>query len=99
MSTYYSIDAIRALHTDAGGHWFDPGWAQFFSSRNCSPTHTSPSGLVYFVTSEKRPDALRLFSVRLFDPSHPLRITTVGGFQAYANKEAAHRAASEFPEG
>lgn len=77
-----------------GRHWFDPGSMRFFRSRLAQYGYRGPGG-TFFVSSEQFDhDAPRLYSVRKLEG--PGKIETVGDFQAYRSRDAAHRAAKGF---
>jgi hypothetical protein len=71
--------------------WFAPDAVRFFRSRVHSRTYTGMNG-TYFVSSEKGPSGVRLYSVRLFTPGKD-GISTVS-WQGYRSAAGAHRRAS-----
>jgi hypothetical protein len=59
---------LRRKVIDSGSHFFDPGSMRFFRSRLCQVVKTLPSGVVYFVTSERfSAETPRMYSVRRWD--------------------------------
>lgn len=92
---YTTIQSIRSTNAAAGGHWFSPGARRFFRSWIGQRVHEGPGG-VFFVSSEQF-DARspRLYTVRQA-VDNGKRIKTVGGFQAYASRSAAHNAAARY---
>ena len=78
---------------DAGHHFFDADNMRYFGSRLLT-VRRGKDGLVYFVTSERRPRSsdARMYTVRRFDGDN---ITTPAGepfgFQAFRTLKAAQR--------
>ncbi|MCC6170049.1 MAG: hypothetical protein IT329_22720 [Caldilineaceae bacterium] len=93
----YTLDDVIRQHEDAGGCFFSRGALRFFDSRTCAATLTiSRRGRAFFVTSEQfhspHGDRPRAYTVRVWDPTCPRSIDTVGDFQQYATYCAAARA-------
>jgi hypothetical protein len=95
----WTMAQIKAAVRRAGGHWFDPGTMEFFSSRLESGPFVGPGG-VYFVSSERmtwpnRPDwdAPRRYTVRQFHPDKGAISTPGWDHDKYATAaEAIERA-------
>jgi len=87
---YTKFALIEATHLVHPG-FFEPATMRFFNSRLCAIV-PGPPERCYFVTSEKGPDRVRRYTIRLLSESG---VETVGGFQAYAKRGtavvAAHR--------
>jgi hypothetical protein len=95
--------AIQEANRDAGYDFFEADTMRFFASRLCPRTVEQGPGGVYFITSEQfRASngyrATRRYTVRRFYPE-TRDIGSVGVFQAYATREAAHRAARRLAAG
>jgi hypothetical protein len=95
-------EQLKLRLTAAGSHFFDKATMRFFGSRLCEVLPTTPSGHVYFVTSEARPGfngyayrspaGPRLYTVRVWD-GESADTETIGEFQQYTNRRAAVNAA------
>ena len=84
MSHHFnSMDEIRATNSNAGQHFFDEDTLVFFNSN----IHREVYDGRYFITSEKGPDNVRLFSVRRANEDGT--ITTMGGFQRHGTHQDA----------
>lgn len=95
-----TIAKIKRGSLDAGSHFFEPGTMRFFSSRVLDRVHYGADGVYFFVTSEQfvpssGPAHARRYTVRKWDKSNPSQVETVGEFQQYGSRAAAHRAAAE----
>lgn len=103
MDIITSISELKLIAANRGNHFFDADALRFFNSR----IHSRIYGGHYFVTSEKRdgvylssgyvPGDPRAYSVReiTWDGSH-ISFDAVGeGFQGYATRDEAHRAARQ----
>ena len=88
--TTYTINKIQEEVSASGSHWFDRDSMRFFKTRIEPQVYQGPGG-IYFVTSEKGPSEVRLFSVRQYRPSR-CNIDTVGEFNNLSRAEA-HRIA------
>jgi hypothetical protein len=58
--TFFTIRQIKQANRAAGQYWFSPATMRFFKSRVLEGVY----GGRYFVTSEKGPSGVRLYSVR-----------------------------------
>lgn len=87
------MGAIRRAYYERNphGHWFDADTMRFFKTR--LPRHGLQwaDGTLTFVTSEKGPDEVRRWSVRILKPDGTLG-DDAKGFQGYATRESAVRA-------
>lgn len=94
-----SLETIRRHYQRGEGarHWFDRDTMRFFRSRVAAFAYVGPAG-IYFVSSERGPDNVRRYSVREYH-AFARDIDTVGGFQAYASRASADRAARKAAEG
>ena len=87
FSTIRQIQYHNAL---TGHHFFEPSSMRFFNSR----IHSDVYGGCIFVTSERSGwNAPRLYTVRKIEEDGG--ITTIGGFQAFRSRYAAHAYARE----
>ncbi len=84
---FKNVNEIMQANAQSGGHYFEASTMRFFRSRVLNGVH----GGRFFVTSEKGPSGVRLFSVRKADDDGT--ISTVGGFQAYSTAAEATEAA------
>ena len=87
MPTIYDI---RKANEKAGHYFFSEGAMRFFRSR----VHDEVYGAGFFVTSEAAPDEPRFYTVRFAQPDGS--ITTVGEFQQWASRSAAHATAKHY---
>lgn len=88
---FETLADIKEANRNAGLHWFSPDTVRFFKSRFSEDIYPLPDGGAMFVSSERGPDDVRAYSVRLARADGS--IETVGGFQAHATSRAAHAAA------
>lgn len=94
---FESITEIKQANAARGFHFFDRDTLRFFASRISTTVYPTPNG-AYFVTSEKSgfDDPTRTYTVRFCSSAKPRRgeIHTVGnGFNGYASRSGAHKAA------
>lgn len=94
---YRTLDDIKERNRRLGQHWFDPETMRFFSSRIQATIYPMPDGSALFVSSERGPDNIRKYSVRVAKPDGS--IDTIGEFQQYRTGRAAHAAARRLAEG
>jgi hypothetical protein len=97
IMTQIKRDAARA-----GSHFFDADTLRFFRSRVSDVVYGS--GPFYFVTSEEfigmRGDSHgRFYTVRKWDKAEPSMVETIGEFQQYRSRSAAHKAAARMAVG
>jgi hypothetical protein len=85
--TLHDVDDVRRFNVETGHHFFDADALRFFRSRIGERLYARR----FFVTSERGPDMVRAYTVRLVEPDGS--IADVGGFQAYHTHGAAQRAA------
>ena len=85
---FKSMTEVRRANAAAGNHWFEPGTMRFFRSRVSDRLY----GGRYFVSSERAPRGARRYTVRVANDDGS--IGTVGEFQAFASRGAAHRRAA-----
>lgn len=85
-------DQIRTANLNSGGYFFSPDTLRFFRSR----IHDEVYGGRFFVTSEQDYGHDRLYTVRVVKDDYS--IATVGEFQQYASRSAAHAAARRYAE-
>ena len=85
-----NIDDIRDANKRAGLFFFEYETMRFFDCRVHSRVYRGG----FFVTSEKGPDGWRRFTVRQAGEDGSIR--TIGEFQQYGTREAAHDAAKTF---
>ena len=97
IPTYRTLDDIKERNRRLGHCWFSPDTMRFFSSRVQSTIYPTKDGRAYFVTSERGPDNIRKYSVRVAFPSG--LVNAVGEFQQYRTGRAAHAAARRLAEG
>jgi hypothetical protein len=94
---FTSIDDIKAANKAAGQHWFSKSTLAFFSSRIGGTVY----GGKFFVTSERGPDNVRRYTVRVARPDG--QVETTGTFQRYASRSGAvrrtERLAAQYPAG
>lgn len=88
--TTYTINRIQEEVSASGSHWFDRDSMRFFKTRIEPQVYQGPGG-IYFVTSEKGPTEIRLYSVRQYRPNG-CHVDTVGEFNHLSRSEA-HRIA------
>ena len=94
-----TIDEIRRAYSPGpGAHWFDPETLRWFRCRLPQYGYRGPGG-TFFVSSEKGPryTSPRLYTVRQL--VGPGEIEDVGGFQRYASRSGADKAAKRAAEG
>lgn len=98
MDSRYIVQAV----TGAGSHFFDDAAMRFFASRVAGTGWrvSDPAGWDHtyvVVTSECGPSGVRAYTVRVFTLSdygrRVERRDDAAGFQGYASRGAAHRAA------
>ena len=91
--TAIATSEIERINASAGYHLFDAETTRFFSSRISDTAYLSDDGThAYFTTSEKGPNGIRAYSVRVADMATGT-INTVGEFQAYYSRDLAIRSA------
>lgn len=91
---FHSIQDIAAANARLGHHWFEPATRRFFRSRTSATIYQLPDGSALFVTSERGPHQhAPRYSVHIAAPDG--RIDTVGEFQQFATRDAAHRVAAD----
>lgn len=84
-------DLVRTVRNSGTTSWFSPDTLQFFA---CRIGDTLYAGGRVFVTSERNPSGVRLYSVRLLcDSDNTYAVQTVGVFGAYTSRSGAHLAA------
>lgn len=84
---YETIDEVIQANYAIEQSWFGVAEMHVFQSR----VHDVIYGGRFFVTSEKGPDGIRRYTVR--EALQTGEIGTVGEFQGYASRNAAHAAA------
>lgn len=93
----HSLYQIKRAAENAGSHWFSPTALRFFSSRISRRVYPVPNGALFISSEQFRPfrgeDGPRLYSVRSCTCDG--RVDTVGDFQQYRTREAAHNAAAK----
>lgn len=84
----WDIDDIRRANNIRGLHFFERGTMRFFSSRIGQTVYQGVGG-IYFVTSERGPnaDCKRLYTVRQFNPA-TADVKTVGPFNELTRARA-----------
>ena len=92
-----TIEDIKRLNSEQGGHFFDRDAMRFFNSRVLSRVMVYPydNGELYFVTSERYEDeprkyTLRSICVREWDARYG-RVEQVGEFQQFSSAGEAYR--------
>lgn len=91
--TIRNISDARRVHQ---GYFFEPDTIRFFLSSVHKDFYPSKDGMgSYFVTGEQRKGCVRRYTVRYIEVANG-EISTVGEFQAYGSKRAAHRDARKF---
>lgn len=80
---YKNITEIRVANDNRGHHWFEPDTMKFFKSI----VYPTVYGGCYFVTSEKGPDNVRRYSVRVCNLDGS--ISTVSNFQEFGTAAKA----------
>ena len=95
---YTNISQIENASQRAGSHWFDVGTKSFFHSRTLSAVFHGNGG-VYFVSSEKGPNNIRCYTVRVFNPQNA-DISSFGPFNELTRERALRLAAiaAEYPD-
>lgn len=88
-----STDAIAYLNEHIGHYWFSKETLRFFKSKIYGPVYGTEYGRFLFISSEKRDDERRKFTIREMEPDGS--IETVGEFQAYGTYKAAEKAIRE----
>lgn len=91
------MNDIRRAAEKAKSHWFDESTMRFFDSRVHDAVYAGPGG-IYFVSSERGPNGIRAYTVRVVT-LEPWSIDDVGGFQRYASYNGAHAAAKRLSIG
>lgn len=92
MSIPTTLDDIKARNHDAGNHFFDRDTMRFFRSRISERVYPNIHGTgTLFVTSERGPDNIRRYSVRIALPDGS--IDAASRFGDYHSLSGAHRAA------
>ena len=91
----HTLDQVKRAAAMAGSHWFDRDSMRYFASRVSARVYPVRGGAL-FVSSEQfrglyEPSEQRRYTVRSCTADG--RIETVGEFQQYATREAAHNAA------
>lgn len=92
------IHELAQMNAEAGKFWFSEGARRFFKSRWYGPAVHGPENGYYFVSSEKGPDKVRRYSVRVFWPG-TAAVDTVGEFQAWPRLDSARRALQRILKG
>jgi hypothetical protein len=92
-----NINQIQSEMRAAGSHWWDPDTMRFFGTRVVGAVQQGPGG-VYFVTSDKRYDDSRGYTVRGYDPATK-DVSTVGELAGYRAQREAMNAAAEAASG
>ena len=91
-----SLHQIKVTAANAGSHWFDPAALRYFSSRISLTVYPVPGGALFISSEQFRPlyaaPEPRLYSVRSCTLAG--NIDTVGEFQQYRTRAAAHAAAA-----
>ena len=82
----YSINDIICHNKVSEHHFFSPDTMRFFKSRVLDEVYQGPGGF-YFVTSEKRDDEPRHYTVRIYNPFTG-DCRTVGGFNQLTKARA-----------
>ena len=91
LRKYSTIVEVEAHNKAIGRIWFQPGAMKFFNSK-------IESGIIkgrYFISSEKGPLEVRMYSVRLVLNG---KIETVGKFNAFFDKTSAKDFIKELPD-
>jgi hypothetical protein len=87
---------LQSEYRRTGGYWFESDTMRFFKSRVADVAYLNTDGsMAYFTSSEKGPDNVRKYSVRVFNRA-TADIDTYPdykAFQAYASRSGADRAA------
>lgn len=93
----HNMYQIKRAAENADSGWFYPPILGFFSSRFSRRVYPVPNGALFISSDLARPfrgdDGPRLYSVRSCTCDG--RIDTVGEFQQYRTREAAHNAAAK----
>lgn len=92
----YNVDDMRSLYKELfSGHWFDADTMRFFKSRILSDFKRLDDKSALFMSSEKRPDGFRGYTVRkatlkVIDDEGRMKmdIGTVGPFCELSKYEA-----------
>jgi hypothetical protein len=87
-----TLEQLKQANSDAGRHFFSSDTMRFFRSRISSRIYTGADGAHYLVTSERGPDRVRRYSVRVTRDGG-VSFDTLHGFQAYRTSAQAHAAA------
>lgn len=87
-----SMSDVREAQLCAGFHWFGRDALSFFKSQLATDTYSGG----FFVSSEKRDDEPRMYTVRRAMPNGA--VETIGDFQAHSTKRAAIVALREAQE-
>lgn len=98
---WWTMDKIKLENAQAGKFFFSKGAMRFFASRVSDAVYQGDGG-VFFVTSEQfrshEYTARRMYTVHQFNPETK-DVSTVGEFQAYKSRTAAHEAAKRAAKG
>ena len=87
---FTSIADVKRANAETGHHWFEPQAMRFFQSR----ISRNLIGGRWFVSSERGPNSVRKYTVRVVRADGA--IDTEGAFQAYATNAEATAAAQRF---
>lgn len=92
LRAVHSISEVKEKAKSCGSHFFDKDTMRFFNSRIVGNVinHSKDPRIAYFVTSEKRDDEPRLYTVR---KQIGCRIESASKFQEFGSAAAAKRAA------
>lgn len=92
LQPVYSISGVKEKAQSCGSHFFDKSSMRFFNSRIVGGVinHSKDPRIAYFVTSEKRDDEPRLYTVR---KQIGCKIASASKFQEFSSAAAAKRAA------
>lgn len=89
--TNLSMNNIIKLVEKEGNLFFEKSNMKFWNSRVCSDVYSRDNIIYYFITSEKREDQNRLYTIRSFNIKSK-RIETIGSFQQYLTANHAKKA-------
>lgn len=87
---------IQKRNEAAGLFYFSPDTMRFFRSRVLDGFYPAKDGRAFFCTSERGPDGVRRYTVRV--AKRDGSIDTFGKFQGYASGRSAHAAAKRASE-
>lgn len=93
MTDLIPTHSLASLNARNGYCWFATDSMRFFNSRVSEYAYlTADKAVAYFVSSEKMRGFRRLYSVRAMDMTTG-QVDTMGDFQGYTTRAAAHRVA------